>query len=53
MTKWGNRSTKLSREADEGRDKGIAVVFMVDSSSQRFVFVKSTISLSQGCCSYL
>jgi hypothetical protein len=38
VTKLGGRSTKLGREANEWRDNGIAVVFMViDSSSQSFV----------------
>ena len=48
VTKWGSRFTKLGREANERRDNGIAVVFMViDSSSQRFVLVKTIISRSQ------
>jgi hypothetical protein len=37
VTKWGSRSTKLGREANERRDNEIAEMFMVvDSSSQRF-----------------
>jgi len=49
VTKWGASSTKLSREANEWRDTGIAVLFMVvDPSSLRFVFVKSAISPWQG-----
>jgi hypothetical protein len=49
VTKWGSRFTKLGREANEWRDTGIAVLFMVvDSSSLRFVFVKSAISPWQG-----
>ena len=52
VTKYGSRSTKLGREANERRDKGIPVVFMVGFSSQRFVLVKSTISPLQGSCSF-
>jgi hypothetical protein len=48
VTKWGSRFTKLGREANERRDNGIAVVFMVvDSSSQRFVCVKPVIAVAR------
>jgi hypothetical protein len=30
VMKWGSRAAKLGREANRERDKGIAVVFMVD-----------------------
>jgi len=53
VTKWCSRSTKLGREANERRDNGIAVVFMVvDSSCQRFVCVKPVISRSQQSCGF-
>jgi hypothetical protein len=32
--KWGIRAAKLGREANPRRDKGIAVVVMVDSSAE-------------------
>jgi len=31
---WGNRAAKPDREAKRRRDTGIAVVFMVDSSTE-------------------
>src|SRR5215471_3277528 len=44
--KWGSRAAKLGREANPGRDKGIAVIVMVDSSRE-IVFVKSATRYSQ------
>jgi hypothetical protein len=43
--KWGSRSTKLRREPNPRRDKGIAVVVMVDSSTE-IVFAKSVSRLA-------
>jgi hypothetical protein len=44
--KWGSRAAKLGREANPRRDRGIAVVVMVDSSTE-IVFAKSAILSSQ------
>jgi hypothetical protein len=44
--KKGSRAAKLCRETNGRRDKGIAVAFMIDPSTDGLAFVESTISPS-------